>query len=701
VKVLASWLRELVDVPVDNARVAHDLEMRGFELATIEPWPAQQEGANDAVIDLEITANRPDCLSVAGIAREVSVLYDVPLRLPKVSAPPEGSPALPITIEAPTLCPRYVGALVDVQVGTSPDWLIDRLAAAGIRAINNIVDVTNYVLVELGHPLHAFDFEKLAGGELRIRLAHDGERVTTLDGLDRALDEQMLVIADRDRAQAVAGVMGGHDSEVSLGTKVIALESAYFQPQSVRRTSKRLGLSTEASYRFERGADPNAPRDALIRACDLLAQLGAGRIRPGIVDVRPSMPEPRVVPLRLGRVGVVTGLEVGAGGVEGRDVERILCGLGFGVEATGDGVWRVTAPTWRPDVTREIDLIEEVARSVGYDRLPSTFPTLHRPPAPPDARLGRQRVARDVALAAGFAECVTFSFVERAAAQAFADAGELVPLANPLSEHFAVMRPSLLPGLVDAVSHNRRRERRDVRLFEIGARFSATGGETRGLGLVWTGAASPAHWSGTGRQADLFDLKGVTAALGSRFGVDLLCEPADVPYLVPGHAARIVMPRSNSSASDGGAASNATSVGVIGQLSPAIAAARELPAAEPLFVAELDLDRVGAGVAPDPVVRVEPLPRHPSVVRDLSMLVPTDLPAASVRGTIRSVAPATLADLQEFDRYHGRGIPEGFISLSVRLTFRASDRTLTDAEVQEAMESIVAAVGERLGARLR
>ncbi|MPZ19813.1 MAG: phenylalanine--tRNA ligase subunit beta [Luteitalea sp.] len=700
-RILVSWLRDLVDVPVTIERLAADLHLRGFEVASVEPWPPQQARADDAVIDFEITANRPDCLSVAGIAREVSVLYDVPLRLPKLSAPREGAPALPITIEAPPLCPRYVGALVDVHVGASPDWLVDRLAAAGIRAINNIVDVTNYVLVELGHPLHAFAFEKLTGGELRIRPARNGEEVTTLDGQPRTLDERMLVIADRDRAQAVAGVIGGRDSEVSLGTQVIALESAYFQPLSIRRTSKRLGLSTEASYRFERGADPNAPLDALIRACDLLQQLGAGRLRPGIADVWPSTPEPRVVPLRLARVAVVTGLEVGAGAVEARDVERILRGLGFGVEPTGNAVWQVTVPTWRPDVTREIDVIEEVARSVGYDRLPSTFPTLHRPPAPPDARLERQRVARDLALAAGFAECVTFSFVERAAALAFADAGELVPLANPLSEHFAIMRPSLLPGLVDAVSHNRRRERRDVRLFEIGARFSASVGETRGLGLVWTGAASPAHWSGSGREADLFDLMGVTSALGARFGFDLLCEPADVPYLVSGHAARIVMQRRGAASNGRGAPSQATSIGVIGQLTSSIAEARDLPAAEPVFVAELDLDQLGAGVDANPVVRVEPLPRHPSVVRDLSMLLPADLPAASVRGTIRSVAPATLAALQEFDRYHGRGIPEGFVSLSLRLTFRAPDRTLIDVEVQEAMESIVAALRDRHGARLR
>ncbi|MPY88522.1 MAG: phenylalanine--tRNA ligase subunit beta [Luteitalea sp.] len=698
-RVLVSWLRDLVDVPVAIDRLAADLHMRGFEVASIEPWHGGE--VDDAVIDLEITANRPDCLSVAGIAREVSVLYDVPLRLPRPPASPDRAPALPITIEAPALCPRYVGALAEVSVGTSPAWLVNRLAAAGIRAINTIVDVTNYVLVELGHPLHAFDFEKLAGGELRIRLARAGESVTTLDGQRRTLDPQMLVIADRDHAQAVAGIMGGHGSEVSLGTRVIALESAYFQPQSVRRTSKRLGLSTEASYRFERGADPDAPLRALLRTCQLLEQLGAGRLRPGVADVQPSTLEPRVVSLRPARVGVVTGLHVGPGAVDPAEFERILVGLGFAVDATGKEVWQVTVPTWRVDVTREVDLIEEIARSVGYDRLPSTFPALHAPPAPPDPRLERQRVARDVAVGAGFAECVTFSFVERRAALAFADEADLVQLANPLSEQFAVMRPSLLPGLVDVVSHNRRRERRDVRLFEIGARFTVRGGETRGLALVWTGAASPQHWSGTGRQADLFDLAGVSSALGERFGVDLVCDPADIPYLVSGRAAHLIMKRNGAADQSGTPETDATVVGVIGQLVASVAEARELPANEAVLVAEIDLDRLGADIDANPVVRVEPLPRHPSVVRDLSMLVAADLPAASVRGTIRSVAPPTLAEVQEFDRYQGRGIPEGFVSLSVRLTFRAADRTLTDTEVQDAVDALVAALADRHAARLR
>lgn len=680
-KILVSWLRDLVDVPVAPARLAADLHMAGFEVASVEPPPGDTTTEADAVIDFEITANRPDCLSVLGIAREVATLYDTELRLPPTAPPGAGDPhvaagALRVSIEDPHHCPRYCGALADVTVGHSPAWMQQRLAAAGVRAINNIVDITNYVLLELGHPMHAFDFDRIGGHELRIRQAAPGERVTTLDGQSRTLGDGMLVIADASRPQAVAGVMGGADSEVSLTTRVIALESAYFEPTGVRRTGRRLGLSTEASYRFERGADIDAAPIALARACALLEQIGAGRVRAGWVDACPERRARRHVALDLGRVSQVLGTDVAPA-----EVRRVLDGLGFTIAAPDGRIWDVEVPSWRIDVARDVDLIEEVARHHGYDRLPTTFPALTIVPAPPDRRLERDRLVRRIAAAAGFSESVTFSFIPADAASAFAGSEELVEILNPLSEQFAVLRPSLLPGVVASLAHNTRRGQDDVRLFEVGTTFGTTAGERRSIACAWTGMAAAAHWSGSGRRADFFDVKGLVELLTTALGVPVAWSPADVRFLSRGRSARV------SASGAGGAA-----IGVAGQLLPAVGERWDLPAHLEVYVAELDLDALLGSMTFDAPVASVPPARHPAVVRDVSILVADTLPAGTVRGTILASAPPTLVRVREFDRYQGRGVPEGRVSLSYRLTFQAADRTLVDAEVQRAMDDIVRAL---------
>lgn len=708
-RVLVSWLRDLVDPPVAISEIAHALHLAGFELAATEPLPAAADGRDDAVIDLEITANRPDCLSVLGIAREVSAIYDTPLRrdfpVPAAAAHASAAAGVTVTIEEPALCPRYAAAVADVTIGPSPAWLAARLAAAGVRSINNIVDITNYVLIETGHPLHAFDLAKLAGGEIRVRRARAGERIKTLDGQDRALADDMLVIADGERPQAVAGVMGGADSEVSAGTRTIVLESAYFQPASVRRTGKRLGLSTEASYRFERGADPDAPARALARACELIEQLGAGTVRPDWIDARVTARTPTAITLRHEYIARMLGFVVPAD-----QVTRKLARLGFALEGDTDphsrvDIWHVTVPSWRGDVTREIDLVEEVARHYGYDRIPTTFPALTMMPPKLDARLQRDRAVRQRLLAAGFNEAVTFTMIERPAAALFADDAALVGITNPLSETFAVLRPSLLPGLVDSVAHNRRREQRDIRLFEMSNRFSAADGERRAVAIIWTGQASPPHWSGSARAADVFDATGAVALLCETLGLRAAFVPAVRSYLSPLCAATVqVSPvrRASRAATGGnGASAGVREIGVVGQLAPAVADARGLPANEPVFVAELDLDAVIDWTDLGLDVRVAPLPRHPSMVRDVSILINADLLAGAVRDTIRAAAPATLESVTEFDRYQGKGIADGQCSLSLRLTFRAPDRTLTDAEVQQAMDAIIAALASAQGAQLR
>ncbi len=682
-RLVYPWLSELVAVPADVETVAEQIALRGFEVAAVEHGPVP-------VIDFEITANRPDCLSHVGLAREASAIWGLPLQLPDTRTiegrAAEADESIDIDLEAPDLCPRYCARVFDVKVGPSPEWLRERLEAAGVRPISNVVDVTNYVMLEIGQPLHAFDLRQIGGRRIVIRRARSGERMRTLDDVERTLDPDMLVIADAGRAAAVAGVMGGEDSEISAGTTRIVLESAYFLPSSVRRTSKRLGLKTEASSRFERGGDVNAPPAGIARAAVLFARIGAGAPVGDLIDRYPTPRAAVQIPLRAARIARVLGQEMPE-----EDVPRFLEPLGFAVEpASGsEPGWLVTAPTFRVDVTREVDLIEEVGRHHGFDRLPARFPALTAPQRPPDARVGRDRMVRHALTAAGFSESMTFAFIERAAALPFCDPGvEPAAIANPLSEKFAVLRPSLLAGLTDSCAHNRRRGRKDVQLFETGSVFTAAG-EGRAAAIVWCGAAALPHWSSPARSVDFFDVKGV---------VELLCDALAVKtggleftactrtFLVRGRAADV--------------RSGEIHLGTAGQLAPAIATARGFPEGEEIYVAEIDLDALTTAASKEPL-RAESLPRFPSIVRDVSVLVDETLPAAAVRGTIRSSAPATLVSVAEFDRYQGKGVPAGRVSLSLRLTFRDPDRTLTDEDAQHATERIVQALRAQHGAEQR
>jgi phenylalanyl-tRNA synthetase beta chain len=674
-RVLLSWLRDFIDVSATAEEIAGTMSVRGFAVESLETF-----GTDDAVIDFEVTANRPDCLSIAGIAREVATAYAAsPPREPRLTRlTPADRADVEVAIEAPDLCPRFAAAVADVSVGPSPEWMQVRLRAAGVRPISNIVDITNYVMLELGQPMHAYDLTRIGGAKFRVRTARPGETLTTLDGQSRPLTPQMLLIADAERPVGIGGVMGGADSEVSGNTKQIVLEAAYFNPLSVRRTSKTLGLKTEASTRFERGADPNVQALAIERACALIEMIGAGKARGTIVDCYPVPIGRLSLRLRRRKIAGLLGADVPQA-----DVRRILESLGFGVSETADG-WDVTVPTRRVDVAREVDLIEEVARHYGFDRLPSTFPSLTAPAPPIDPRILSARHLRTVLTGSGFSEAVTFGFISARAAAPFATDGDVVPVANPLSESFGVLRPSALPGLLDGLAHNRNRQQRDVRLFEIGNRFTRSSGERRVVACAWTGSAAAEHWSGGQREVDFFDVKGLSERICAALRVEgVHAEPHREPWLVPGRAAAIV--------------ARGERLGVIGQLTPQVAVAHTLPESDPVYVAELDLDAAeAAGSRSD--VRVEPLPRFPSVTRDVSVLVADTIPAATLRETVRRAAPATLASVREFDRYQGKGIPEAKVSVSLRLTFRSPERTLTDAEVQAAMDAIIRALTSAHGA---
>lgn len=672
-KVPLDWLREFAHVPDDPQAVAARLAACGFEVAGVER----------GTIDFEITANRPDCLSVYGLAREASAAFGVTLAAAPGSGPVETAPggSVPVSIDDRG-CGRYALAVADVTPGASPAWLADRLSAAGVRAISNLVDVTNYVMLEMGQPMHAFDAAKLAGPEIRVRRGRARETLVTLDGQARPLDPDVLVIADRDRAVALAGIMGGEASEVSAGTTRIAIESAWFDPILVRTSSRRLGLKTEASARFERGADAEAPVRGLVRALALLEQIGAGRQAGPIVDVCPQAPDACMVALRRDRIARLLGDRV-----PDADVVRLLSALGFRLEPTPDG-WRVEVPSFRVDVRREADLIEEVGRHWGFDRIPATFPALRAMPRASSAGVEMGRRLRRTLTGAGLQEAATFTFLEEVAATPFAPPDGLVSIANPLSEKFAVLRPSLLPGLLGAVAYNRRREQGTVRLFEVGATFSPRGEAPRAGWLL----AGPGltHWSVHPASADVYDAMGVADLVADAFGAALdAAQAADRPWFVPGRAAALTTP-----GPDG-----PVRVGTVGQLRPDLTAGRGLASGELIVGGEIDLAPLARLRPAD--LRITALPRHPSIVRDLSIVVDERLPAADVRGTIRTHAPATLASVREFDRYQGQGVPGGRVSLSLRLTFRAAERTLTDHEVQRAVDAIVAALRAAHGAELR
>jgi phenylalanyl-tRNA synthetase beta chain len=681
-KVPLSWIREFVDVKAAAEEIGALMGLRGLPLESLDAH------GNDVVLDFEVTANRPDCMSVIGIAREIATAYDLPLNPSTVVAlKPNG--AVPIEIEEPELCGRYVGATADVTIGPSPKWMQDRLAMCGVRPISNIVDITNYVLLELGHPMHAFDAAKLRGSEIRVRRAKQGESIRTLDGKARALSGDMLVIADAERAEAIGGVMGGADSEVTSATRQIVFEAAWFNPSSVRATSKKLSLKTEASMRFERGMDVTAPPRATARALQLLEQIGAGKASGAITDAYPTPFSPKTMRLDRARIGGLLGMDV-----PDASVERILTSLGFKISKPQarspqarkpSESWDVIPPPWRVDMHRQVDLIEEVGRHYGFEHLPSTFPGVEQAPPPSDPRIARDRRVRTALLGMGFSEAITLAFIEAQAAEPFLQGSAAVTLANPLSEKFAVMRPSLLPGLVDVLSHNRRHGRPDVRVFEIGTRFTPAG-ETRGAAFAWMGLGTPDHWSGARRPVDFSDIKGVVEQLASLASVPVTFAEVERTFLVRGRAANILI--------------NGQVIGGLGQLSPEIGEARELPATSEVYIAELNLDAVTAA-SPIETRRASPLPRFPFVVRDVSILVSNSLSAETVRVTIRSAAPDTLVQVREFDRYEGKGVPDGKVSLSFRLTFQSPERTLTDDEVSAAMTTIVTALKQVHGAEQR
>ncbi len=676
-RVPLTWLGEFVDIGVEPGRLAEDLTLAGLAVDAIDKIGAE------TVLDLDITTNRVDCMNVYGVAREVAALYGKVLRPLDIGFKETGSraeTALAVSIEAPDLCPRFCARVLDVRLGASPQWLRNRLDLVGVRAINNVVDLTNYVMMEMGQPSHAFDLGRLPESRLVVRWARPGETLTTLDGIGRTLGTNVGVVSGPLGPLALAGIMGGASSEVSESTTSVALEAAYWEPLAIRRASRALGMHTEASHRFERGADPEGPTTATARLAHLLEKIGAGTARPGLIDVAAAAVPRRTVFWRPARVATVLGAEVSE-----EESRRVLTALGFGLGAPTGGAVVVTVPTWRGDVTREVDLVEEVGRHHGLHTVPSSLPPAATPGGlKPFQRT--ERAIRDVLVGAGLVEVINPPFVSDD--EAAPSPGPRLALANPLAEDQGVLRSSLaVPGLLRNLRTNLRHGRRDVRLFEMGRVFSGdprSPREHRHLAMLLAGPARLAHWSEPSRNMDFFDGKGLLEVLFRRLGVGRFeLSSQDLPgFLHPGRSARLVF--------------RDASVGQIGALHPDLAETWELR--DETFIAELDLESIlGAGAE---VARFATLPKYPAVHRDLSVLCGNDVPSAALEQWVQQAGGSLLTAVVVADRYDRPPVPEGKVSLTLTLRYQAKERTLTGEEVQASVEEVVAALKVR-GAEIR
>jgi phenylalanyl-tRNA synthetase beta chain len=678
-KAPLSWLREYVDVAVAPEQLAQDLTLAGLELGGL----TRCDG--DAVLDLEITTNRVDCMNVYGVAREVAVRYGLPLRPLATECEERGAnaaDALRVWVEAPDLCPRFCARVLDVRVAQSPDWLKKRLEAVGVRPINNVVDVTNYVMMEMGQPTHAFDLEKIPGAELRVRWARSGERLVTLDGVERQLTTRCGVVGSSGPGLALAGVMGGASSEVGGSTRVVALEAAYWTPLAVRRAVKDAGVASEASHRFERGADPEAPPAALARIAHLLAQIGAGSVRPGLIDVRPVSRTAKVVALRPARMRRLLGVDVGE-----QQAKTTLAGLGFSIVSQSEAGLSFEVPSWRGDVSREVDLVEEVGRHFGLDKIPSTLPPARGVEGLRVPQV-RERAVREYLVGAGFSEVIGHAFVD--AARTAVLPGGSIALANPLAEDQGMLRRSLVvPGLLSALQTNLRRGRRDIAVFETGRVFEPAvplPREEQRLGLLQAGEARPSHWSERGRAADFFDVAGVLEGLAARLGAEVaLRQPQEgecPQHLHPGRAALVLL--------------GEEILGSVGSLHPDLAAQWDLR--ETAFVAEISLDTLLT--QPLSALRYRPLDRFPAVARDLSVVCDAGWAAREIVACIRKAAGDLLQAATVVDRYVGEPVLDGKVSLTFTLRFSSAERTLTSDEVQAALERIMSEL-RAAGAEIR
>ena len=668
-KVSYNWLKEFVEITEKPQELGDRFTSVGLAVDAMEPH------GSDTTFELDVATNRPDCLSHLGVAREIAAIYGSELKPPKVEVQENDQRAadlFSISIVDPDLCARYCGRYIaNVKIGPSPDWLAARLELLGVRSINNVADITNYVMLELGQPLHAFDADTLEGQQIIVRRANLDEKMTTLDGVERELNPSMLVIADANRAVAVAGVMGGADTEISGNTTNVLLESANFDPISIRKTSRALGLSSEASYRFERGADVEMARFACNRAAALIQELAGGYILQDVIDVYPRKRRAAIATLRRKRIESFLGAPV-----DDAVVDRIFHRLGFSTTRTRDG-WSVEVPSYRLDIAREEDLLEEIARHHGFDKFPSTLPKWSgygsALPTESAERLLRNRLA-----ASGYSETIPMAFSDNTTERRFRPDVEPVTLINPMAEDESILRTSLVPSMLRTIQWNANRGIRDVQLYEIGKAYR-NDGENRSLIMAATGALRTKAVHEAEREVNFYDLKGDVQDLLDTFTVKFHQESSPLPpYYHPGRSARV------------------GDVLMFGELHPDYA--REYKLKSRVYIAELDIQLLFESRDRGSVAGV---PRFPSVRRDFSLLLNRNMRYADVEKAVRMPGIPELVRVEPFDRLETGPFPESKYALAISLMYQSPERTLTDEEVETFDKRILDSLRKQLGAELR
>jgi len=708
-KVPYGWLRELAPVTFAVEAAAERLTMAGFEVEEM------LEIGGEPVMDIKVTSNRGDALSMVGIARETAALSRTRVIHPPTrvtEAGPDAHTLAKVVVEAPDLCPRYSARVIlGVKIGPSPECVQQRLTQAGVRPINNVVDATNFVMLELGQPLHAFDLDTLARQTIVVRRAREGEPFTTLDGVERALTSNMLVIADAERAVALAGIMGGLNTEVTEGTTNILLESAHFDHTSIRKTARANTLSTESSYRFERIVDPAGAVRAADRAAQLMMEWASGVVAAGVIDVAQPLPPERVIVLRPERVNRVLGTDIPAG-------EMVSILLSLELRASEEnGVISAVIPSWRPDLVEEMDLIEEVARIHGYEYIPVTVPGKVERAGRLAPEIEFENRARELLAGAGLFEGVSYSLIDYRRLDQMnlpenaLERMQIVAMRNPKSDEYTHLRSTLFVSLLESLQNNTRRNLEDVHIFEIGRIFRNSGGglrfkytrherrvdedvrvqdadrlplEQRSAGIAVMGRPWTSRWGGGDSQIDFFWLKGIVEQFLTDMNVlDVSFIQAVHPTLHPGRTAEVRA---------GGRA-----IGLLGETHPRVAENFDLP--RRAYLAEINLDALM-----DLAVFERPAPelsRFPAVSRDIAFLVAMDLPAVQIQWIIAVAAGELAESVELFDVYQGKNIPTGRRSLAYHLTFRASDRTLADEEVDAVTQRVRQALADEVGATLR
>jgi len=684
-RVSLDWIKEFVEVTASAEDVAHRLTMAGLEIEGMETI------GNDVVMEVNVTPNRPDCLNVFGLAREVAALYRLPLKVPQSGIPADLQPSdIQVTIDAPELCPRYTGrAVLDVTVRQSPDWMKTRLEKSGIRSINNVVDITNYVLLELGHPLHAFDMAKIAGRKIRVAQAGKDQLMTTLDSVERKMPEETLLIWDAASPVAVAGIMGGEGSSVTETTKDIFLESAYFEPASIRRSSKALGLRSESSYRFERGTDRVFLETALNRAAVLIAELAGGRIC-NFVDNYPGPYVPASITVSYRRINALIGITI-----EKKEVLNLLNAIGIRTEDSGEE-FVAFPPPFRGDITAPVDIIEEVVRCYGYDRVPARPPRATLSDGLLNSAERTVHAIREMIRKNGFNEVVNFSFMDRADLDILSietheheRRRRHVTLLNPLRQEECLMRTTLMPALVNNFVYNLSRGIRDVRLFEVSRIFIDWGEQLPAEGLRLAGLffqdMLPSLWRDP--VPAFYVVKGVLEALFDELRFrNYRFVPSQEAFLHSGKSADIY--------------SGDLKIGYVGEMAPQIIEKLSLKIQKPqVIVFELDLDHMLPLL--EQKIVYHQIPRYPSIERDVALVLDDHVAAAEVLALFREYPCEILSQVELFDHYKGKNLPENSKSLGIRLTYRSKDCTLAEDEVEPVHAALVEHVSQKTGAIIR